>query len=118
MAQQTISVGAVANDKTGDQIRTAFTKVNANFTELYTSAVGSSTPNKINVLDHGAMGDGSTDDSDGINAAIDASYSVLYIGYPNSSVFPPWLYRYVTQHATMRYPVSLIGEGHLKQLSR
>lgn len=35
MAKQTINIGTVANDKTGDQLRTAFTKTNANFTELY-----------------------------------------------------------------------------------
>jgi len=37
MSQQTINIGAVANDGTGDAPRTAFTKVNANFTELYDS---------------------------------------------------------------------------------
>lgn len=35
MAQQTINVGASANDGTGDTIRDAFTKSNSNFTELY-----------------------------------------------------------------------------------
>ena len=35
MTQQIINVGTTANDATGDPIRTAFTKVNANFTELY-----------------------------------------------------------------------------------
>lgn len=35
MTQQTINVGATANDGTGDPLRTAFTKINANFTELY-----------------------------------------------------------------------------------
>lgn len=35
MTQQTINVGATANDSTGDPLRTAFTKINANFTELY-----------------------------------------------------------------------------------
>lgn len=35
MAKQTINVGAAANDGTGDPIRTAWTKANANFTELY-----------------------------------------------------------------------------------
>jgi len=35
MAQQTINIGAAANDGTGDPIRSAFTKVNSNFTELY-----------------------------------------------------------------------------------
>jgi hypothetical protein len=35
MAQQTINIGAVANDGTGDAIRDAFDKANDNFTELY-----------------------------------------------------------------------------------
>ena len=37
MTQQVINIGAGANDSTGDPIRTAFAKVNANFTELYSS---------------------------------------------------------------------------------
>jgi hypothetical protein len=35
MAKQTINVGTTANDRTGDPLRTAFTKINQNFTELY-----------------------------------------------------------------------------------
>jgi hypothetical protein len=35
MAKQTINIGTAANSKNGDPLRTAFTKVNANFTELY-----------------------------------------------------------------------------------
>lgn len=35
MAKQIINVGATTNDRTGDSIRSAFTKVNSNFTELY-----------------------------------------------------------------------------------
>ena len=35
MARQTINTGATANDGTGDGLRTAFGKVNNNFTELY-----------------------------------------------------------------------------------
>ena len=38
MSLQIINVGQSANDKSGDPLRTAFTKVNANFTELYTTA--------------------------------------------------------------------------------
>lgn len=37
MAKQTINVGTVANDGTGDTIRGAMNKVNSNFTELYTT---------------------------------------------------------------------------------
>jgi hypothetical protein len=43
MAQLTINIGQSANDKTGDPLRTAFTKVNSNFTEIY--AVLGTVPN-------------------------------------------------------------------------
>lgn len=35
MAQQIIGAGTVSDDHTGDSVRTAFTKTNSNFTELY-----------------------------------------------------------------------------------
>ncbi len=35
MAKQTINIGSVANDGTGDPLRSAFDKVNDNFDELY-----------------------------------------------------------------------------------
>ena len=38
MAQQIINVGAVANDGTGDGLRTAYIKINENTTELYSRA--------------------------------------------------------------------------------
>jgi hypothetical protein len=41
MAKQRINIGSAANDSTGDPLRTAFTKINDNFTELYAN-VGSS----------------------------------------------------------------------------
>lgn len=52
MAQQIIQTGAQANDKTGDPLRTAFTKVNQNFTELYTSSAntGDITFNGVSVI--------------------------------------------------------------------
>ena len=34
MTKQTIFTGTVGNDGTGDTLRSAFTKVNSNFTEL------------------------------------------------------------------------------------
>lgn len=39
MAKQSVDVGTVANDGTGDPLRTAMVKINENFTELYTNAV-------------------------------------------------------------------------------
>lgn len=42
MTQQVINIGAAANDGTGDPLRTSFSKINANFTELYSKdAAGS-----------------------------------------------------------------------------
>jgi len=40
MAQKTINIGTVANDGTGDPLRTAFDKVNDNFNELYSDDAG------------------------------------------------------------------------------
>jgi hypothetical protein len=40
MAQQTVNVGTSPNDDTGDSLRSGGTKINANFTELYTSVAG------------------------------------------------------------------------------
>ena len=42
MAKQTIGIGSAANDGTGDPLRTAFDKINDNFTEIYTELGGSS----------------------------------------------------------------------------
>jgi len=40
MAKQTINIGTAPNDGTGDPLRTAFDKVNDNFTELYSDDAG------------------------------------------------------------------------------
>lgn len=40
MAKQTIDLGTIPNDKTGDGLRTGGTKVNENFTELYDKQIG------------------------------------------------------------------------------
>jgi hypothetical protein len=52
MAKQIIQLGTVVNDGTGDPLRTAFTKTNENFTELYT-AVGT-IPTNTNQLTNGS----------------------------------------------------------------
>ena len=38
MAKQTINIGTGPNTGTGEAIRSAFTKVNENFTEVYTTS--------------------------------------------------------------------------------
>ena len=37
MAKQTINIGTVANDGTGDSVRTGGDKINDNFNEIYTA---------------------------------------------------------------------------------
>lgn len=37
MAKQTINIGSAANDASGDTLRVGATKINENFTELYTA---------------------------------------------------------------------------------
>ena len=44
MARQSINIGSAANDGTGDPLRTAFDKINDNFTELY-DRFGGGSPN-------------------------------------------------------------------------
>ena len=39
MAKQTVDVGTSASDGTGDDLRVAFTKINENFSELYSGNV-------------------------------------------------------------------------------
>jgi plastocyanin len=48
MAKQTVDIGAVANDGTGDPIRTAMQKINGNFTEVYNSLGGDIVTNLVN----------------------------------------------------------------------
>lgn len=42
MTRKTINIGSKVNDKTGDPLRTAFSKINDNFAELYALTGGSS----------------------------------------------------------------------------
>ena len=42
MSRQTINIGTIANDTTGDTLRQAGLKINSNFAELYTSLYGDS----------------------------------------------------------------------------
>ena len=62
MAKQTINLGTMADNKSGDPLRTAFTKVNENFTELYDRTI----PTDINQLtdEDGLLGQGGANTGD------------------------------------------------------
>lgn len=57
MAKQTVNVGNNANDGSGDAARTAFTKINQNFSDLY-GAVGNATTPTETAKALGAIGVG------------------------------------------------------------
>lgn len=44
MTKQVINVGTAANDRKGDSLRAAFTKVNENFTELFNRVITTGVP--------------------------------------------------------------------------
>lgn len=66
MAKQTVNIGSAANDGTGDPLRTAFDKINDNFTELYSDDAGD--VNSVNgatgtvVLDSDDIAEGTTNE--------------------------------------------------------
>jgi len=57
MTQQTISTGSSANDGTGDTLRSAATKINANFTEVYSKSSRVVETETTGVLSTNATGD-------------------------------------------------------------
>lgn len=77
MAQQIIDIGTTANDGTGDPLRTAFTKCNDNFTELYSTGggggIGGSTGATDNAILRADGTGGSTLQASGITIADGAS---------------------------------------------
>jgi parallel beta-helix repeat protein len=67
MALELINIGSAPNANDGDPARTWATKANSNFADLHYFT---------NVVEHGAVGDGTTDDSAAFQAAIDACETV------------------------------------------
>jgi len=89
MAKQTVNIGSSANDRTGDNLRTAFNKLNTNFDEIYLSvdsltsqvaaiqSSGSTNSASGNTIVGDIQGSVIAEDStvlvDGVGGAIDAS---------------------------------------------
>lgn len=87
MTKQTINIGSVANDGTGDPLRTAFDKCNDNFTELYAGIYGLRSVNTQN-----ANYNFSLSDLGGIVAHTDTAATYTYTIPPVSSVAFPTTY--------------------------
>ena len=52
MGKLTIGIGTAANDGTGDPLRTAFDKVNSNFTEVYGTNFVTNAMLNDDIVDH------------------------------------------------------------------
>lgn len=88
MAKQAVGIGTSANDGTGDSLRTAFTKTNANFTELYNMQETAS------ILNYGSPArNGLTDDSAVIASAdvAAAADGFRYLYFPAGTYYAPSL---------------------------
>ncbi len=97
MAKQIINIGSQANDRSGDPLRTAFDKINQNFTELYTTAsldiqipvqtgnVGKYLTTNGSVLSWSTVASGTTDRlTNGLNEIVLDATGVLV--YPNTAL--------------------------------
>jgi hypothetical protein len=77
MAKLTINIGQSANDKNGDPLRTAFEKVNANFTELYSANSSAyALPTASTSVLGGVKIDGSTITLNGSSQLVATQYSL------------------------------------------
>jgi hypothetical protein len=79
MAQQLIITGNAASDGGGDPLRTAFTKINNNFTELYSGNVQITAANVLVYSVNGQIGNVSLTVADIPNAASKYCYIKFFL---------------------------------------
>ena len=70
MAQQTINIGSGVNKGDGDALRTAFDKVNDNFTEVYADIAALEDGNVVTDIKGNVFAEDSTLLVDGVNGVI------------------------------------------------
>lgn len=82
MARQAINTGTTANDGTGDTLRAAAGKINANFTEIYDLLGGEALSTNIKFRDSGFLFDGTSFD---INLSFPQPTATRNIDFPDAS---------------------------------
>lgn len=74
MAKQTIGIGAAANDGTGDPLRTAFNKINENFTEVYGDNFVTNAMLNADVVTGAKIADDAIDSEHYVDGSIDTAH--------------------------------------------
>lgn len=97
-----VNVGTTPNDGTGDSLRAAMGLVNSAIEAINYRTV-------VSVKEHGAVGDGVTDDTAAVNAA---SAEIAAAG-GGAVFFPKGNYRLASAPAEIATGVSWVPEGHL-----
>lgn len=87
MTRQNISTGSSANDGTGDTLRSAGTKINANFTELYTFLGGnaSTLSTQVSLEDSSIVFEGATADAHETRIMAENATADRLVRIPNAS---------------------------------
>ena len=87
MTRQNISTGSSANDGTGDTLRSAGTKINANFTELYTFLGGnaSTLSTQVSLEDSSIVFEGATADGNETRVMAENATADRLVRIPNAS---------------------------------
>ena len=80
MAKLTVNIGTSANDRTGDNLRTAFNKINENFTEVYDNVSDLTT--RLGVVETGGTVSLTTD----TKGSVFADDSTLLVDAVNGSI--------------------------------
>ena len=77
MAKQTVNIGTTANDGTGDPLRTAFTKLNQNFDEVYGNNFVTTNLIAADAVDGTKIADDSIDSEHYVDGSIDTAHFSL-----------------------------------------
>ena len=109
MAQQSINIGASANDGAGDPLRTAFDKINDNFLELYTVS-GAGPGNNIafsgnSIISEDSSGDITLDPNGTGRIVVATAAELRFTDHTDNAV------AYVESDGDMKFSSSLTFDG-------
>jgi hypothetical protein len=105
MAKQTVNIGTVANDGTGDQLRNAFDKLNDNFNEVYGNNFVTEAMLNDNIVTNAELGVEYT-----ASSALDNTGATVIVNSSLADVFT------ITAAASHTYSFTNVSLGDVKSL--